>query len=197
VGGFGGGGGGGGVGGGGGGGFLGGGGGVGGGGGGVGGVPAGAFAGLVLGGVLMMHHWEGRRDSGEVRVAGRDLAAANVVTETPAQGKAMRDRALPPTGRKVRKVFEKGELSLDLSSAPPLLSRERRAVGEGERERLPKMETFPAVAQSGGFLAEPDGGGTKELREAVDSPQVAQALLELKTQQEKPIEVSAIEIKPL
>jgi hypothetical protein len=73
------------------------------------------------------------------------------------------------------------------------------AVEESVREiRLPKMETFPAVTQRGGFLPEPGNDRERDgLRAVADSSQVAQAFLELKVKQEKPLEVSAIEIKPL
>jgi hypothetical protein len=60
------------------------------------------------------------------------------------------------------------------------------------------METFPAVAQSGGFLPEPQGSGGRDgLRVVAESPQVAKALQELKAEQERPLQVSAIEIQPL
>jgi hypothetical protein len=154
-------------------------------------VPAGVFAGLAVSAALMVQH--GRSDA--------HSAAAN-------PGVSQAGRASLPAPEKVRKVFETETLSPDHRSAPPLLPRRRAEgrtasqMGQGEavgESRLPKMETFPAVAQSGGFLPEPvmtSGEGGK-LREVLDSPQVAQALLELKAKQERPLEVSAIEIEPL
>jgi hypothetical protein len=156
-------------------------------------VPAGVFAGLAVAVALMVQHW------GSV---SHSAAKQGVNLGVPQAG-----RASLPTPEKVRKVFETETLGSDHHSGPPLLPRAgagRRAgpqmtqseeVGES---RLPKMETFPAVAQSGGFLTEPvTSGEVKALREAADSPLVAQALQELKAEQERPLEVSAIEIEPL
>jgi hypothetical protein len=55
---------------------------------------------------------------------------------------------------------------------------------QAEEERLPKLDTFPAVTQKDGLAA-------------TASPAVAQAMQELKAEQERPIVVAAIEIKPL
>jgi hypothetical protein len=152
-------------------------------------VPAGVFAGLAVAAALMVQH--GR--------SGSHSAAANL-------GVSQADRASLPTPEKVRKVFETEILGPDHRSGPPLLPRRRAGgrtasqMGHSEEvgERLPKMETFPAVAQSGGFLPEPGTSGeVKALREAVDSPLVAQALQELKAEQERPLEVRVIEIEPL
>jgi Tfp pilus assembly PilM family ATPase len=87
------------------------------------------------------------------------------------------------------------EMKSGAARSSALSVKETEEVAE---DRLPKMETFPAVAQSGGFLPEPtSGSGAKELGEVVDSPQVAKALQSLKEEQERPLEVSAIEIQPL
>ena len=152
-------------------------------------MPAGACLGVVLGLSLIPVVQHGRRE----RVDSRAAAGASVTDARSiagdAEGRAER-REMPlyqerkPGG--VSRVAKRGSA----------LRVER--TGEVAETRLPKMETFPAVAQRGGFLPEPaSGSGAKELREAVDSPQVAQALQGLKAEQERPLQVSAIEIKPL
>ncbi|WP_035348180.1 hypothetical protein [Edaphobacter aggregans] len=60
----------------------------------------------------------------------------------------------------------------------------RPGDSQGREERLPKLDTFPAVTQKIEPLT-------------VSPPAVAQAMQELKAKQEQPLVVAAIEIKPL
>lgn len=60
----------------------------------------------------------------------------------------------------------------------------RPKLAQARQEPLPKLDTFPAVTQKSGPLT-------------VSSPAVAQAMQELKTEQERPLVVAAIEIEPL
>jgi hypothetical protein len=59
-----------------------------------------------------------------------------------------------------------------------------RADVQDRSERLPKLDTFPAVTQRSEPLM-------------MSSPKVAEAVQELKAKQEQPLVVAAIEIKPL
>jgi hypothetical protein len=58
------------------------------------------------------------------------------------------------------------------------------SVMRGRQERLPKMETFPAVPHRGGDAL-------------AKSPKALQALQELKAMQEQPLQINGIEIQPL
>jgi len=140
-------------------------------------APAGACLGLIL---VMQH---GRREDVDSRVAGMTVADTHRAAATELKGMSLREE------RKHEEVASRVK-----GWGPAVVAKH---VEESSEALLPKMETFPAVAQSSGFLPEMSGGGVKELREATDSPQVAQALQELKVQQEQPLKVSAIEIKPL
>jgi hypothetical protein len=145
-------------------------------------VPVGACVGMALGVMLMTQHRPRSVDSRIDRVTDTglhpdDAGKAAVVKDVPLHHE-MKSGAARVAGRSSTLSTKRAEEVADA--------------------RLPKMETFPAVAQSGVFLPEPMGGsGAKELREVVDSPQVAEALQSLKEKQERPLEVSAIEIQPL
>jgi hypothetical protein len=141
-------------------------------------VPAGACLGLVL---VMQHGRRERVDSrdGGVTVANAHPAVATELKKMPLSQEMKRRGASRVAGRSSGSRIERTE--------------------EVAKSHLPKMETFPAVAQSGGFLSEPQqgDGGRDGLRVVVESPQVAKALQELKAEQERPLQVSAIEIQPL
>jgi hypothetical protein len=66
-------------------------------------------------------------------------------------------------------------------------------------EKEPKLETFPAVSQKGdisGWLGSSDGGKLAAIaREA--SPETVAAYQQLRSAQNEPIDIAAIEIKPL
>ena len=142
-------------------------------------IPAGACVGMVLAVVFMQHRPHGSAGSAATVVTngGGHAFVGNaggivVVKDVPVRHEMK--RAVRGSGLPVKRTEEVAE------------------------NRLPKMETFPAVAQSGGFLPETmNDSGAKELRKVVDSPQVAEALQGLKDEQEKPLVVSAIEIQPL
>jgi hypothetical protein len=76
------------------------------------------------------------------------------------------------------------------SSTAPQRSPAKRATmrihsqTETITRQMPKLDTFPAVTQQSGNLL-------------IKSPQTVQALQELKTEQQQPIQISAIEIHPL
>jgi hypothetical protein len=152
-------------------------------------APAAACAAVVLGTVLMLQH--GRSGQVDTRAAGANQPARN--TASGAAGKIVPSMHEAPT--ELPRKIGGARVSHMAKQGLPLQSEMARGVAE---TRLPKMETFPAVAQTGGFLPEPpDTTAAKELREAADSPQVALALRELKEQQERPLQVNAIEIEPL
>jgi len=69
------------------------------------------------------------------------------------------------------------------------VARERELVKD---QRLPKMDTFPAVTEKASLA-----GWRSDVTSPVPSPEAAQALLELKAQQASPLQVDAIEIQPL
>ena len=143
-------------------------------------VPAGACVGMVLGAVLMTQHrpWSVNSRIDRVTDAGLHPVVGDV-------GKAAVAKDVPLHH----------EMKSGAGRSSTLSTKRAEEIADA---RLPKMETFPAVAQSGGFLPEPTSArGAKELREVLDSPQVAKALQSLKEEQERPLEVSAIEIQPL
>ena len=124
----------------------------------------------------------GKREDADSRVA--DVTAADAHPAAATELKRM----------PLREERKHGVASRVKGRGPAVVAEYAEEFAEA---RLPKMETFPAVAQSSGFLPGTRSGGAKELREAADSPQVAQAFQELKAEQERPLQVSAIEIKPL
>jgi hypothetical protein len=145
-------------------------------------VPVGVCAGLALAAVLVMQSLRATHDSvaSDLKVNARS-SSAEIATGV----------ASVNTDEHVKET-----------SVPKVVRREAHRTpvfrAEVATEHPQKMETFPAVAQTGGFLPERgEDSGAKVLREVVASPQVAQALVELKAQQDQPVQVSAIEIEPL
>jgi hypothetical protein len=143
-------------------------------------VPAGVCAGMVLGVVLMMQY-RLHESAGSVATVVMDgRTHPSVGYESPMA--TVKDA---PVRHEMKRSTRGSALPVERTE-------------EVAEDRLPKMDTFPAVTQRGGFWSEPtSGSGAKELREVVDSPQVAEALQGLKKEQERPLVVSAIEIKPL
>lgn len=141
-------------------------------------IPAGVFAAVAIAAVLMMQH--GSRRPAFVIVDGpgvrhpslRDAMNAAGVKEPVIR----RQETRAETARVVRRVVPKRTPSREVAVAD---------------ERVPKMDTFPAVTQKGSLLAGWRSG------DAQSSGAAAQALLELKAEQERPLRVDAIEIKPL
>ena len=98
--------------------------------------------------------------------------------------------------------------SPDVSTLRVTVNRRLSLVSHGNREMKgiaatrgeePKLESFPAVSQKGniaGWLGRGDGGKLAAIaREA--SPEMVVAYQQLRSVQDKPIDIAAIEIEPL
>ncbi|HZY63605.1 MAG TPA: hypothetical protein VFE38_13880 [Edaphobacter sp.] len=75
----------------------------------------------------------------------------------------------------------------------------RRSLVVAQQNPLPKLATFPAVTQKGdamGWWSSDDGGKLAALAKE-SSPATVAAFQELRSVQDRPIDIAAIEIKPL
>lgn len=142
-------------------------------------IPAAASAAAVLAAILLMLHGSGRPDL--VIVDGPGVPHPSLHDATNATGvkepEVRRREEHAETTRAVRRVTPK-----------------KTQPAEVAEKRLPKLDTFPAVTQKGSLQA---GLQSANAPNPQPSEAVAQALLELKAEQERPLQVDAIEIKPL
>jgi hypothetical protein len=138
---------------------------------------------------VAVHHWFGT--SSGSHVAAPITAPQTAIARRDGEGDAENKRELKvaPFRREARRKISPGR------AGEAVLSGEQVQVRE---ERLPKLDTFPSVTQKGSLLVESKRGDSRDAAKAIaQSPQLAQALLDLKAEQERPLEMDAIEIKPL
>lgn len=106
------------------------------------------------------------------------------------------------SSRESGRALRDAHLSRDRAAAKmghPALVANRRAVAVPVRESMPKLETFPAVTQKGEATSWLGGSGDSKLVAIAKdvSPQALKAYQELQASQNGPINIAAIEIKPL
>lgn len=135
--------------------------------------------------------------AGMVWVAPRDVRGPKhtvIVAEKSSQ------RELGGSGRALRDAHLRRDESAPKMGHPVVAERKaRRSLIVAQRKRLPKLETFPAVTQKGeaaSWLGE--GGDSKLVAAAKEmSPLAVKAYQELREAQDQPLNIVAIEIKPL
>jgi hypothetical protein len=140
---------------------------------------------------VAVHHWSGT--SSGSHVAAPITAPQTAIARRDGEGDAENKPELKvaPFRREARRKISPAR------AGEAAISGEQVQV-QVQEERLPKLDTFPAVTQKGSLLAELKRGDTRDAVQAIaQSPQLAQALLDLKAEQERPLQVDAIEIKPL
>jgi len=138
---------------------------------------------LVSGGLLVavaVNHRFSRRDRFEAPVL-RAVAPPVVTMQESVQSDSqevpeLKGAQSPPHTRRKQTPLQTASANANLEQA--------------REEGLPKMDTFPAVTQKGSLLA-----GWKS--DDVQSSEATQALLQLKAEQERPLQVNEIEIQPL
>jgi hypothetical protein len=121
---------------------------------------------------VAVHHWSGTRDISPV-------PGAQAVVEPPsAMASSTHAVVSPPEAKRAPLHREAVRRSSSVRAVPA------DGVKQVREERLPKMDTFPAVTQ-------------RDVSTLARSPEAIEALQNLKAEQERPVQISAIVIQPL
>jgi len=136
-------------------------------------MPAGAFAAMVIAAILLMN---GSRRPEPVIVNAPRVEHPSRHDATKAAG-VKEPEAHAEAARVVRHVVSN-----------------KTHPAQVAEERMPKLDTFPAMTQKGSLLSGWQSGGAPT---TPSSEAAAQALKALKAEQERPLQMDAIEIKPL